>query len=77
MGQKNTVARRLTGVMIKDEYNAGAVIKPGFLCEIYNNAGSLNVRAESAGDKTALVAMENDIIGDDIMNDEYTAGNLC
>jgi len=60
--------------MTKDGYDASAEILPGMVCELFDNAGSLDVRPLASAKKSRLIAVENDLAGKDI-TDAYASGD--
>jgi len=71
---RNTINQRTVGDEIKDEAIAAAIIAPGNLIEVVNNAGVIEVQNHSTSDGIAAptVAVEDDLQGNDI-NDNYAA----
>lgn len=55
------------------EYKAGGTIKPGHLIKL-GSAGTVTVHASAGGNIYPLIAVENDLVGEDI-DDSYSSGD--
>lgn len=71
MAANKTVLVR--GEFFKEEFTAAGTITPGHLLQIDSN-GKVVVHASSGGNSYPLVALENDLVGDDI-DDTYASGD--
>jgi hypothetical protein len=63
----------LKGQSLREELTASGAITPGHLCQI-DSAGKIKVHASAGQNCYPLVAVENDIIGNDI-DDAYASGD--